>query len=222
MSPNQSVFDVHQVHEVTIIVTTTSPDSTGGSSIVTGSPTSPLPESPYSDARSSLGSSHGTPTVKFAPLPQIDPNRKRSLAPLGVPARSRRKRVIQEEGGSLLWSADPDVPDENMEDPIIAFAKLVKKTGKTLWRRVRKGSKAVPQENVVYSAEPVLDISTSVRSGDVEVEDKGEGVSKEAVDLEDKRWRRASWSPLAERRTLTRGKAQRKSTSDLPHLSLIP
>ncbi|KAF8559858.1 hypothetical protein OG21DRAFT_1503080 [Imleria badia] len=217
MSPNQTQFDVHQVHEVTIIVTTTSPDS--NSSIVTDPPTLLLPESSCSDARSS-SSSQGTPTVKFAPLPQIDPNRKRSLAPLGVPARSRRKRAIQEDGGSLLWSTDPDVLDENMEDPIIAFAKLVKKTGKTLWRRVRKGSRAVPQEDAVFSAEPVLDISTSVRLGDVEVEE-GEGVSNEAVGLEDKRWRRASWSSLAERRTLTR-EAQRKSTSDLPHLSVIP
>jgi hypothetical protein len=210
MSPNQSPFDVHETHEVAA----SSLDSSG-SSFGTGSHTFLIPESSLQDARSS--SSHGTPTVKFAPLPQIDPNRKRSLAPLGVPGRSRRKLVVQEDGGSLFWSADPDVPEENMEDSIIAFAKLVKKTGKTLWRRMRKGNKAVAQEIVVYSAEPVLDIRSTVRPGDMGLGEKGEHVSK-AVCGEGGR-RRASWSPLAERRTL---KVQRRSTSDLPRLSLIP
>ncbi|KAG6376411.1 hypothetical protein JVT61DRAFT_2396 [Boletus reticuloceps] len=161
------------------------------------------------------------PPVKFAPLPQIDPNRTRSLAPLGVPGRSRRKQVIQQEGRSLLWSTDPDVPEEGMEDPIISFAKFVKRTSKSLWRKVRKGSKPVPQESEPYSPpEPVLDIGSTVCLDDMAPEEKGERVSK-AVGLEEKRRRRASWSPLAERRTLSRGKA-RRSTSDLPHqLSVI-
>ena len=211
MSPNKSPFDVHEVHKVAA----SSLDSSS-SSFGTGSPTFLIPA--LQDARSSLGSSHGTPTVKFAPLPQIDPNRKRSLAPLGVPGRSRRKLVIQQDSGSLLWSADPDVPEENMEDSIIAFAKLVKKAGKTLWRRMRKGSKAVAQEIVACSAEPVLDIRSTVRPDDMMGRgEKGEHVSK-AVCGEGER-RRASWSPLAERRTL---KVQRRSTSDLPRLSVTP
>ncbi|KAF8447649.1 hypothetical protein L210DRAFT_2808590 [Boletus edulis BED1] len=201
MSPNQSPFDVHQVHQVAIPVTSC-PDS--GSSIGSGSPTS-LHDTP---------SPHGAPTVKFAPLPQIDPNRTRSLAPLGVPGRSRRKQVIQQEGRSLLWSTDPDVPEEEgMEDPIISFAKFVKKTSKTLWRKVRKSSKPVPQpveseqESETYSPEPVLNIGST---DDMVPEEKGERMSK-AVGLEEKRRRRASWSPLAERRTLSRGKARRST-----------
>ena len=215
MSPNHSPFDVHEVHEGAA----SSLDSSS-SSIGTGLPTLLTPESSLHDAHSSLGSSHDTPTVKFAPLPQIDPNRKRSLAPLGVPVRSRRMRVIQQEGGSLLWSADPDMPEESMEDAIIAFAKLVKKTGKTLWRRMRKGSKAVAQENVACSAEPVLDIRSTVRLGDMGLGEKGEHVSQAVGGSEDKR-RRASWSPLAERRTLNL-EPQRRSTTDLPFLSATP
>ena len=213
-----SPLGAYQVHEVAIVVTASSLDSS--SSISTHSPTLIIPESllPH-DARSSLGSSHGTPTVKFAPLPQVDPNRKRSLAPLGVPGRTRRKLDIQQEGGSLLWSAGPDEQEESVEDPIILFAKFVKKTGKTLWRKVRKGSKVVPQEDIPCFGEPVLDIKSTSRVADVAVGEKGDRVSK-AVGLEDKRGRPASWSPLAERRTLNRCKAQRKSTSDLPQLSV--
>lgn len=194
MSAKQSLFDVHQVREVAPLVASSSLEST--SSVGTcNSPTSLL-----HDVRSSLGSAHGTPTVKFAPLPQINPNRKRSLAPLGASARSRRKRAIQQEGGSLSWSTDPDVPEEDMEDPIVAFAKLVKRAGKTLWRRVRRGSRT---ENVSYSAEPVLDITSTVHPGE------------EVVGEEDKRGRRASWSPSAERRKPGQDKTKRMSTSDM-------
>lgn len=215
MSQNGTEFsDVHEIHQVKVATSSLGSNS----SIGTGSPTLLNPES--LDVRSSLGSSHGTPTVKFAPLPQIDPSRKRSLAPLGVSARSRRRRVIQQEAESLLWCTDPDVPEENMEDPLITFAKFVKKTGKTLWRRVRKGSKAVvPQENVPYPAEPVLDIKSTVHPGGIMVPgEKGERVSK-AVGGENKRERRASWSPSdSKRRTLSLGEVKRRSTSDLARL----
>lgn len=206
MSPHHSPFDVHEVHEVAA----SSLDSSS-SSIGTGLPTLLTPESSLHDVHSSLGYSHDTPTVKFAPLPQIDPNRKRSLAPLGVPVRSRRMRVVQQEGGLLSWSADLDMPEESMEDSIIAFAKLVKKAGKTLWRRMRKGNKAAAQENMAYSAEPVLDIRSTIRLGDMGLEEKGEHVPQVVGGSEDKR-RRASWSPLAERRTL-KMQPQRRSTS---------
>lgn len=213
MSPKQSLFDVHEIHEVAPLTTSSSLDST--SSIGTASsPASLIAESSVHDVRSSLGSSHGTPAVKFAPLPQIDPNRKRSLAPVGASARSRRKRVIRQEGGSLLWSVDPDVPEEDMEDPIVAFAKLVKRASKTLWRIVRQGSKAVSQENVSHPAEPVLDISSTVHPGDLELGEKGQRVSED-VGGEDKRRHRASWSPVAERRTLSQGMVKRRSTSDM-------
>jgi len=213
MSPNPAPFDVHAVYEVALPVAATSSLESSNSSIGTGSPASLIPEPLLHDARASLGSSHGTPTVKFAPLPQIDPNRKRSLAPLGVPAHLRRKQVIQQEGRSLLWSADPEVAAENMEDPIITFAKFVKKTGATLWRRVRKGSKAVPHD-VAYSTEPVLDIGSAVGQDDMAPGERGEHVLV-VVGGEDKRGHRVSWSPLGERRTLGRDKVQRRSTAHL-------
>ncbi|KAH0827111.1 hypothetical protein J3R83DRAFT_4799 [Lanmaoa asiatica] len=224
MSLNQSLFDLHElIHEVPALVASSSLDSS--SSIGTGSPTSLIPESLPHDVRSSLSSSHNlshnTPTVKFAPLPPIDPSRKRSLAPLGASARSRRKRVIQQEGGSILWPRD-DVPEEDMEDPIVMFAKFVKRTGKTLWRRVRQRSKAVPQEKVSYSAEPILDIidRPTVHPSDMALGEEGLRVP-EVVGEEDKQGRRASWSPSAGRGTPSRDEAKRRSTSDLPH-SLIP
>ena len=218
MSPTQSLLDVHEIYEVPPLVASSSLDSR--SSICTASsPTLLTPESLLRDVRLSLGSSHSAPTVKFAPLPQIDPHRKRSLAPLGASARSRRKRDIQQEGGSLSWSADPDVPDD-MEDPIVAFAKFVKKTGKTLWRRMRQGSKAVSQE-MPYSAEPVLDISSTVQPDDIALGEKGQ-LLLEVVGGEYKRGRRASWSPLAERRTLSENKWERRNTSDLTLHSAIP
>lgn len=213
MSPNPAPPDVREVYEVALLVATASSLESSSSSIGTGPPASLIPEPSLQDTRASLGSSHGTPTVKFAPLPHIDPNRKRSLAPLGVPAHLRRKQVIQQEGRSLLWSADLEVPEENMEDPIITFAKFVKKTGATLWRRVRKGSKAVPHD-VAYSTEPVLDIGSTVRQDDMTPGEKGEHVWV-VVEGEDRRGHRVSWSPLGERRTLGRDKVQRRS---LPHL----
>ncbi|KAG8217785.1 hypothetical protein J3R82DRAFT_5947 [Butyriboletus roseoflavus] len=218
MSLNQTILDVHEIHEVAPLVASSSLDS--DSSIGTASsPTLLSPESLLHDIRSSLGSSHSAPTVKFAPLPQTGPRRKRSLAPLGVPARSRRRRAIQQEGGSLLWSVDPDVPEEDMEDPIVAFAKFVKRTGKTLWRRVRQSNKAASQENVPYSAEPVLDISSTVHPDDMALGEKSQPL-KEVVGGEDERGRRASWSPWAERRTLS--EAKRRNTSDLSLHSVIP
>jgi hypothetical protein len=101
------------------------------------------------------------------------------------------------------------VPEEDVEDPVVSFAKFVKKTGKTLWWKVRKGSKAVPQENVACPAEPVLDIKSS----------GGEGA--QAVGFGDKRGQRASWSPLTltERGALSGREKARKSTSDLTRLS---
>ena len=168
------------------------------SSVGTGSHTLLNPE--ISDVRSSVGSSSpGTPTIKFAPLPQTDPTRKRSLAPLGS-ARSRRKRAIQQEAGPLSWSTDPGLPEDILEDPLITFAKFVKKTGRTLWRRVRKA--AISVEDVSYPSEPILDIRSSERGCLSRVE-------------EDKRRRRATWSPSDKRRTLDLDDESERRKSDL-------
>lgn len=199
MSPNRTIPDVHELHEAS----TLRPDSNSS----TGTASSTLLNPETLDVRSSLCSSHGTPTVKFAPLPETDPSRKRSLAPLGVSARSRRKQAIQQEG----WCTDPDM-QENMEDPLILFAKFVKKTGKTLWRRVRKSSKAVVSEEVSCTAEPVLDIRSP---DDIMAPGEESGRVSNVVGGEDNEGRRASWSPPDKRRTLTPGEAKRRSTGDL-------
>ncbi|KAG9318751.1 hypothetical protein JVU11DRAFT_850 [Chiua virens] len=198
MSPKQSLSDVHETHQITALeVTASSPDASSFSS--TGSPRLLIPEA--SDVRSSLGSSHDTPTVKFAPLPQIDPNRKRCLAPLGV-SRTRRKQAI-EEG--------------DLEDPIIAFAKLVKKTSKSLWRRV-KGSKHAIPGSVSYSDDPVLDIKSAHCPSDVAQGEKSLCVSSSLTGREGEGKRPASWSPPDERRTFSEDEAKRRSTGDLPRL----
>ncbi|KAG1858065.1 hypothetical protein DFJ58DRAFT_635208, partial [Suillus subalutaceus] len=78
------------------------------------------------------------PSVRFAPLPPPDPNRKRSKLPLGVAARSRRRRPARDaRQGRSSWTSDP-AADPLLEDPLITLGKFVKNTTKSLWRRVRE------------------------------------------------------------------------------------
>ncbi|KAG2146223.1 hypothetical protein DEU56DRAFT_703338, partial [Suillus clintonianus] len=77
------------------------------------------------------------PTVKFAPLPSPEHTGRRSTLPLGVVARSRRRRPAREgrQQGRTLW--DP-AADPLLEDPLITLGKFVKSATKSLWRRVRE------------------------------------------------------------------------------------
>ncbi|KAI0306684.1 hypothetical protein B0F90DRAFT_796236 [Multifurca ochricompacta] len=93
--------------------------------------------------------------VKFAPLPEIGPRKRKSNHPLGIGARSRmlqqRKEVTRVQGvyrQPRMWS-DLDersmmhTPDEAQEDdPLEVLGRLIADKSKSLWRRV--ASKAKP------------------------------------------------------------------------------
>ncbi|KAF9246239.1 hypothetical protein BU15DRAFT_24427, partial [Melanogaster broomeanus] len=152
-----SLIDLHQIHEIALLASHTSSDPPSFNSSLGNSPTPAVSESSNSPRSSACSSPSRTPSVKFAPFPQIDPiNRKRSLAPLGVSARSRRKRVTPGEPQLSLWI---EVPDETMEDPLITFGKFLKHASQNLWRRVRKKSTAAPQKgDDSQTVEPVIEI----------------------------------------------------------------
>jgi len=192
---------------------------------VNSSPTLVVSESSLSSRSSACSSPQYAPTVKFAPLPQTDPRRQRSLAPLGVSARSRRKRIVAQESGSLLW-ADPNMPEELVEDPLVTFGKFVMNASKDLWRRVRKRSTAAAQKREHSKpTEPILEIIPGwygTNSLAPESRENEEGTTELGGGVV--RTRRASWSSPTERWALTgeEGKRRfRRSTSDLPALSTV-
>ncbi|KIJ69200.1 hypothetical protein HYDPIDRAFT_24053 [Hydnomerulius pinastri MD-312] len=226
MSSESSFFSEHEVHEIALLATQISSDPLSLNSCVTNSHKLLIPESSLSSSlRSSTCSSpRCTPTVKFAPLPQTDPTRTRSLAPLGVSARSRRRRAASREGGSVLWATDPDSPEEIMEDPLITFGRFVKNASKHLWRRVRKRSTVAQQEKDDSNAtQPVIEITADEDWGYTRVLESGQkgGRMMEIPGGEEKLTRRASWSSSTERRTLDQDDARRqlrRSTGNLlPH-----
>jgi hypothetical protein len=98
------------------------------------------------------------PTVRFAPLPSPDHNRRRSNLPLGVAARSRRRRPAREgrQQGRSLWTNDP-AADPLLEDPLVTLGKFVKSATKSLWRRVRERNGLVDQVEPIQH-DVVLDI----------------------------------------------------------------
>ena len=91
-----------------------------------------------------------TTSVKFAPLPEIGPRKRKSNYPLGVAARSQMLQQRRENAripGAYqqpsLWSEDPDerptmhVPEEvEEEDPLEVLGRLIADKSKSLWRRV--------------------------------------------------------------------------------------
>ncbi|KAG6334520.1 hypothetical protein ID866_4573 [Astraeus odoratus] len=171
--------------------------------------------------RPSCSSPRPQPAIRFAPLPKIDPSRKRSVPPLGVPARSRRKRMPQ-EGGSLLWAVDP-VPEETVEDPILVLGRLVKKAGVKMWQTVRKRSVIVsPQEKDCFCGWDVIDIKADGHSVNPPAEEMSAGDTEEdesgVCNDEEKRLQRATWT--AERGALPVKPLQlRRSTGDLSTFS---
>jgi len=99
------------------------------------------------------------PTVRFAPLPSPDPNRKRSNLPLGMAARSRRRRPTREgrQQGRPLWTYDPAAEDPLIKDPLVTLGKFVKSASRNLWRRVRERNGLVDQAEPIQH-DAVLDI----------------------------------------------------------------
>ncbi|KIL00074.1 hypothetical protein PAXRUDRAFT_8433 [Paxillus rubicundulus Ve08.2h10] len=211
MPSNPSLLDLHEVHEIALAA-----DLSSDPHSVNSSPTLVVSESSLSSRSSACSSPRYTPSVKFGPLPQIDPHRQRSLAPLGVSARSRRKRIAAQEAGSLLW-ADPSVPEELMEDPLVTFGKFIVNATKHLWRRVRKRSTAAAQKHEhSQPTELVIEVTpggcggNSGESAEGTMKLGGGGVVHP---------RRASWSSPTECWTLTGEVGERRfrrSTGDLP------
>ncbi|KAH7929638.1 hypothetical protein BV22DRAFT_1191860 [Leucogyrophana mollusca] len=168
-------------------------------------------------SKSSSFSTH-SPSIKFAPLPAIEP-KKRRLVPLGVSGRSRRRR---DHEGSSLW-AEPS-PEEAVEDPLITFGKFVVSSSRSLWKRVRKKSGRLQEHN---EGSPSTEKVVAVENVDGD-NGKPERLAKEREERSEQNGnpkvasvpsRRFSWSPSPERGPpdLTdRKRAVRRSTGTLP------
>ncbi|KAI9446571.1 hypothetical protein H4582DRAFT_580714 [Lactarius indigo] len=103
-------------------------------------------------------------SVKFAPLPEIGPRKRRSNYPLGVAARSQMLQQRRENARMQgiyrqppLWS-DVDergmthVPEEvQEEDPLEVLGKLIADKSKSLWKRV--ASKGNPSDKHAASGD---------------------------------------------------------------------
>ncbi|KAI0312388.1 hypothetical protein OF83DRAFT_661493 [Amylostereum chailletii] len=87
------------------------------------------------------------PNIKFAPLPTIEPRKRKSNVQLGVAARSRmiqqRRAAREENQNTPTWTQsdmeEPAVHEEPGpmdEDPFEVFGKYVIGKGRHLWRRV--------------------------------------------------------------------------------------
>ncbi|KAG6900674.1 hypothetical protein C0993_005907 [Termitomyces sp. T159_Od127] len=120
--------------------------------------------SPSSSKSSSITSLNGKPNVKFAPLPELTPRKRRYTAPLGVAARSQmvlqrrqmrgmdmntyhshpvwteeeleRQRELAMQEGRRRQNQHHFVFEDDAEDPFLAFGKMVKDAGKTILRKV--------------------------------------------------------------------------------------
>ena len=85
-----------------------------------------------------------TTSVKFAPLPEIGPRKRRSKYPLGVAARSQMLQQRRENQGIYkqppIWS-DLDAPEEvEEEDALEVLGRRIADKSKSLWRRVASKS----------------------------------------------------------------------------------
>jgi len=131
---------------------------------------------------STCSSMRHTPTVRFAPLPSPDPSRKRSVLPLGVAARSRRRhRLVREtaERGPSLWANDP-AADPLLEDPLFTLGKYVKSASKSLWRRIRERSGLAGQvHSMHYLPDAILETGSVEDQIEVILEDGQTGVNPE-------------------------------------------
>ncbi|PBK78821.1 uncharacterized protein ARMOST_15660 [Armillaria ostoyae] len=138
-----------------------SPTATGGMTIPSPSPKGILDIRNRSASLPSSTTSLPTTAmnVKFAPLPELAPRRRRSTAPLGVAARSqlmRRRRGMHGEdpppvpSGNGMWteteledharriaSEEQDRRDqEDFEDPFLALGKMMKGA----WKKMSNSS----------------------------------------------------------------------------------
>ncbi|KAG6815179.1 hypothetical protein H0H93_010656 [Arthromyces matolae] len=128
-----------------------------------------------SSTTSSSTSLEGKLNVKFAPLPELAPRKRRSVMPLGVAARSqmmvrrRQQRAahVDAYNNSPMWTPEElekqreiamregrrrvnhhhlVSEEEGAEDPFLALGKMVKVAGQSIWRKV--SSKEVPKRDL--------------------------------------------------------------------------
>ncbi|VDB82883.1 unnamed protein product [Peniophora sp. CBMAI 1063] len=123
--------------------------------------------------------------IKFAPLPHIEPRRRKSNVKLGVAARSR---MIAARRGQLPpdWndaeSSPTDEPHHQgplVEDPFEVFGRYVLVKSKNLWRRV---SPKPPTPAAVVVGEVQCDTEHTADTPDTTDPEKAEGAT--AVQLE--------------------------------------
>jgi len=142
------------------------PSSSSVDSSLAPSPTGILTPSGSASQSASTSSLPSKLNVTFAPLPELAPRKRRSTAPLGMAGRTqlvaRRRRLADpasvEYQGNPMWTNEEieqqqqiamaegrrrryqhhyvDEDEEEMEDPFVAFGKLVKGAGKSIWRKV--------------------------------------------------------------------------------------
>ncbi|KAJ7481090.1 hypothetical protein B0H11DRAFT_2024149 [Mycena galericulata] len=153
---------------------------------------SSLPDLPGANAARTLNRRASTSTnslnVKFAPLPQLAPRKRRSTTPLGIASRGqmmRRRRAglpgYDMNGDPLpppppMWS-DEEIElqtqhmlterglrqvgtprERDMDDPLLTFGKMVKGAGKQLWRKVNNSKKVIEVDD------KGLEVNGSVRT----------------------------------------------------------
>ncbi|KAF9652891.1 hypothetical protein BDM02DRAFT_2389943 [Thelephora ganbajun] len=121
--------------------------------------------------------SPGTPSVKFAPLPEIERSKKRKHSHrLGVAARSqmlaRRKQMMRDNEDpdrppKHLWGSDDD--DDDGEDPLITLGNMVKLASIGIWRKVAsKDRKIRPGMQERSNSDSVLEVTRAVTYADDE------------------------------------------------------
>ncbi|ESK91389.1 hypothetical protein Moror_2736 [Moniliophthora roreri MCA 2997] len=99
-------------------------------------------EEPVQGRLHSASCSSSSLNVKFAPLPQLAPRKRKSNTPLGVAARGQMMRQRR----ARMMGENPDAhpqPNEEMEDPFVALGRMVKGA----WKKMSKGKKGAGKEN---------------------------------------------------------------------------
>lgn len=120
---------------------TTDPSSSGSSTPALSDECQPSLEEHALRHTVSLPTIPSTTSVKFAPLPEIGPRKRRSNHPVGIAARSQM--LQQRNAGTQgiyrkppLWS-DLEAPEEVEEkDPLEVIGRLIADKSKSFWRRV--------------------------------------------------------------------------------------
>lgn len=120
---------------------TTDPPSSGSSTPALSDECQPSLEEHALRHTVSLPIVPSTTSVKFAPLPEIGPRKRRSNHPVGIAARSQmlQQRNVGTQGiyrKPPLWS-DLEAPEEVEEkDPLDVLGRLIADKSKSFWRRV--------------------------------------------------------------------------------------